>query len=240
MQCPKCGSANPDEAFFCGSCGQQLRSSIGQEPGPVELGTLPEAALTEVLTVPVAAEPAPAIPQDSWQIPASAEPAAAVPPPAQYGAVPPPPPPPAASSYPPAYQAPASAYGIAAPFEGNTSGMGTTYPAPPFTQGWSFAGFVPFGAFAFTNGSSLWGALWWVLGFFGFSIVYSIYVGIKGREMAWQGRRFDSIEQFEGTMKAWNTWGLVCLIVGASLILLYIIFFVVIMGVAMSDPNAFQ
>src|SRR5438034_95167 len=32
MQCPKCGADNPDDAFFCGSCGVQLRSSFGAPP----------------------------------------------------------------------------------------------------------------------------------------------------------------------------------------------------------------
>lgn len=97
---------------------------------------------------------------------------------------------------------------------GNTSGMGEGYPAPTEAEGWTFAGFIPWGLFSFVNGNMLWGILWWVLSFFSLSIVYWIVVGINGKKQAWQGRRFDNVQQFQETMGAWNTWGIISLIAG--------------------------
>jgi hypothetical protein len=108
--------------------------------------------------------------------------------------------------------------------DGNTSGMGPGYPVPQEAQGWTFAGFVPWALFAFFNGINTWGAIGLVLWFFGAYLVYSIYMGIKGKELAWQGRRFDSIEQFNETMKAWNTWGIIMLCVIGGFIVLYFVF----------------
>ncbi len=37
MLCPSCGATNPEDAFFCGACGAQQRSALGQPQGPVNL-----------------------------------------------------------------------------------------------------------------------------------------------------------------------------------------------------------
>jgi hypothetical protein len=115
---------------------------------------------------------------------------------------------------------------------GNTSGLGDGYPAPPEAEGWSFGSFVPFGLFSFVNGNSLWGILWWVLNVFSLSLVYIIYVGITGKKQAWQGRRFDSVQQFQETMRAWNFWGIICLAtVVFGMVALFIVYFAVIVMV---------
>ena len=101
------------------------------------------------------------------------------------------------------------------PPDGNTSGMGEGYLVPPHASGWTFAGFVPFGLFGFVNGLTVWGVVGLIGHFIGIlSIIYWIYIGIQGKELAWKHRRFDSIQQYEETMRAWNTWGLVLFLVG--------------------------
>lgn len=49
------------------------------------------------------------------------------------------------------------------------------------------------------------------------NIVMAIYLGIKGNELAWQNRKWDSIEQFQATQKIWMYWGIGIMV--ASLVL---------------------
>ena len=42
------------------------------------------------------------------------------------------------------------------------------------------------------------------LGFF-----FSLYFGIKGNTWAWQGRHYDSINQFHASQRKWAIWGLI-------------------------------
>ena len=45
----------------------------------------------------------------------------------------------------------------------------------------------------------------------------AIYLGISGHELAWQNRRFESLQQFQDTMRVWNAWGLGIFIAGLVL-----------------------
>jgi hypothetical protein len=110
--------------------------------------------------------------------------------------------------------------------------MGSAYLPPRDTEGWTFAGCVPAGLFGFVNGSTLWGVLG-LLGCLGVPIVswvYAIYVGIKGKELAWQNRRFDSVYQFRDTMRAWNSWGIFWMVIG---IIGFILYFVLVFSLGM-------
>ena len=40
-------------------------------------------------------------------------------------------------------------------------------------------------------------------------------LGIKGREWAWQNKRWDSLEHFNRVQKKWSVWGAI-LILGAA------------------------
>lgn len=287
LRCPQCGAENPDDSFFCGSCGAQVRSALGGPAGPVEVGgdvaeavsspppaaTLPPpvsapslsagptpaqlgivapppAAVTPpaaVVPPPVSSAAAAASPnrldlstaggtaQPAGQLPGPGSSAGfsagadgdvgsplEAPPQASSGYAPPPGyvPPPGSMQLPPG-AAPYNPY--QQPYDGNTSGMGAGYPLPPAASGWTFAGFVPWGLFSFFNNNTTWGVIGLALYFFGFYIVYGIYMGIKGREMAWQERRFESLEHYEATMKAWNTWGLVLLCMAVGGLILYFI-----------------
>jgi hypothetical protein len=260
MHCPLCGAENPDDAYFCGSCGAQLRSSFGEptvlpsaEPAPAAEPANPfgasephASAAFEQLQQPVPPPPPPVNPYapgagvappptapGTWT--AAPPPATAPgawnapqpPPPPQY---PPPPspqyPPPAAYPPPPAQAGYQQQYGL--PPDGNTSGMGQGYPAPPEASGWTFAGFVPWGLFGFLNGDTTWGVVGLALWFFGFYIVYAIYMGITGRESAWRNRRFNSVYEYAETMRVWNYWGMGCLGAGCLGICLYFIFVFVV------------
>ncbi|MHB1000454.1 MAG: tetratricopeptide repeat protein [Armatimonadota bacterium] len=50
--------------------------------------------------------------------------------------------------------------------------------------------------------------LWAVISFF-FGMVGSIYLLIKGNEVAFQNRQFSSMDEFRAVQKAWTVWGIV-------------------------------
>jgi hypothetical protein len=237
LKCAQCGTENPNDAYFCSKCGAQVWSAFNQPAGPTNLAAADPGSMPAVSTpTPNLIPPPPTSAGGSsgFLIDKAATPPPASPPPATAYA------PQEYSHYHTPMAAPVSSgYGYAPlPPDGNTSGMGTAYPAPAQSQGWTFAGCVPWGLFAFFNGNSTMGALGLVAQFFGLHIVYAIYMGIKGRELAWQGRRFDSVSQFEDTMKAWNRAGIIVTIVLAIFILLY---FVVVFGLvfwAATNPDA--
>jgi hypothetical protein len=114
--------------------------------------------------------------------------------------------------------------------------MGPGYPAPAPASGWTFAGCVPFGLFAFFNGSIVWGLVALLGGFIPYVggvawLVYLIYIGIQGRELAWRSRRFANVQQYVETMNAWNNWGLGLGIFWiVSVILVFFLFFGLIMA----------
>jgi hypothetical protein len=116
--------------------------------------------------------------------------------------------------------------------EDNTSGWGYSKPAPERASGWSFAAAVPFGLFALYNGMHAWGVIGILLTVFGlwcgplalpFVIGYVVYLGIKGRELAWRGRRFADTAQYEATMRVWNIVGAISLVIGPALALFWTI-----------------
>jgi hypothetical protein len=172
--------------------------------------------------------------------------APAVPPPPQYGPPAPgpnyaPPPLPQSGSpgtgYPPSYP-PGAGY---PPVDGNTSGFGEGYPIPPGVKGWTFAGFIPYGIFAFANSSGMWGAFGIVAHVLGLGLIYAIVLGLMGREIAWKARRFNSLVEFEETMAAWNKWGMIVLCAEAVLIgvivTIYIVILASVLGLAMGGLN---
>ncbi|MDQ3024411.1 MAG: hypothetical protein M3R04_08530 [bacterium] len=94
----------------------------------------------------------------------------------------------------------------------NTSGLRENATLPPESKGWTWAGFVPLGAFGFAMGVNKLGVLGLVaifLGWVGVALwfVYALACGIRGRELAWRNRKFISVEQFTSSFKAWDSVG---------------------------------
>lgn len=131
----------------------------------------------------------------------------------------------------------------ALPADGNTSGMSTGYPIPDGVDRFSFVGCIPFGIFALANKISAWGIIGLIAGillllptwitplagldflFWLGTLVYSIYICVAGRKLAWLNRRFDSLEQYHDTMAIWNRWGIGCLV--ASILLYVLVIFAI-------------
>ena len=91
-------------------------------------------------------------------------------------------------------------------FDGeNNSGEGRNIILPPGISGWSWGAFFLNWIWAIFNRT--WIGLLVFLPYVGF--VVSIYLGFKGRELAWQNKRWDSLEHFNRVQRSWSVWALV-------------------------------
>lgn len=99
--------------------------------------------------------------------------------------------------------------------EGNTSGLGKGHPIPPGVKGWSWGAFLL--NLIWSIGNRTWIGLLVLVPVVGF--VMNILLGVKGREWAWQNKRWESVEHFNRVQKNWSIAGLV--ILGG-----YVLFFV--------------
>lgn len=86
----------------------------------------------------------------------------------------------------------------------NTSGQGKDAVIPEGIKGWSWGAFFWNWIWAVGNKSYI--GLLALIPYVGF--VMSIYLGIKGREMAWRNKRWDSVEHFQRVQRRWSLWAL--------------------------------
>lgn len=85
----------------------------------------------------------------------------------------------------------------------NNSGGGSGIIPPPGITGWSWGAFLLNWIWAI--GNKTWIGLLCLIPYVGF--IFSIYLGIKGRELAWRNKRWESIEHFNRVQKKWTAWG---------------------------------
>ena len=91
----------------------------------------------------------------------------------------------------------------------NASGRGALSPVPRAVQGWSW------GAFGL---GWIWGACHNVWVAFttlipGIGLVMMFVLGARGREWAWQRRRWESVADFEKSQQRWDDWGVLAVVV---------------------------
>lgn len=111
----------------------------------------------------------------------------------------------------------------------NTSGQGVASTLPDELRGWNWGAF--FLNWIWGIGNNVWIALLtFVLG-----IIWSIVLGAKGNEWAWQHKKWDSIEHFKKTQRAWKKWGLGLFIAGTVIGIIYIIFIVIVLATGIGD-----
>ena len=96
---------------------------------------------------------------------------------------------------------------------GNTSGQGPQAVVPAEVQGLNWGAFFWNWIWAIFNNA---GIVWILVGLF-FSPVASIYLLIKGNELAWQNKPWASVEAFKSTQRKWAIAGLI-LVVGSILL----------------------
>jgi hypothetical protein len=92
---------------------------------------------------------------------------------------------------------------------GNNSGQGRDVVPPPGVAGWSWGAFLWNWLWAIFN--KTWIGLLALIPYVGFLV--AIYLGVKGRELAWSNKRWDSLEEFNRVQKSWSMWGLVLVLV---------------------------
>jgi len=87
----------------------------------------------------------------------------------------------------------------------NNSGMGKGIDIPDGVKGWSWGAFLL--SWIWAIGNRTWIGLLSLLPYVGF--FFAIYLGIKGRQWAWQNKRWDSLEHFNKVQRSWSFWGLI-------------------------------
>ncbi len=92
----------------------------------------------------------------------------------------------------------------------NNSGGGSGIVAPSGVKGWSWGAFLL--NWIWSIGNKTWIGLLCLVPYVGF--LFAIYLGVKGRELAWRNKRWDSLEHFNRVQRSWSKWALI-LVLGA-------------------------
>jgi len=95
----------------------------------------------------------------------------------------------------------------------NNSGGGRASTPPPGVKGWSWGAFFLSWIWAAFN--KTWIGLLALLPYVGFLV--AIYLGVKGRELAWQNKRWEGLEHFNQVQRRWSIWGTI-LVLGAMVL----------------------
>ena len=90
----------------------------------------------------------------------------------------------------------------------NNSGEGNSIDLPEGVKGWSWGAFLLNWIWAIANRT--WIGLLCFIPYIGF--LFSIYLGVKGRELAWRNKRWDSLEHFNRVQRRWSVWGLIIVV----------------------------
>lgn len=87
----------------------------------------------------------------------------------------------------------------------NTSGMGKGAAIPEGIKGLSWGGFIL--SWIWAIGNSTWIGLLAIIPYVGW--IMSFVLLFKGREWAWQNKRWESVEHFNRVQKKWTVAGLI-------------------------------
>jgi hypothetical protein len=87
--------------------------------------------------------------------------------------------------------------------EVNNSGMKQDL-VPDGVAGWSWGAFMFNWLWAVFN--KTWIGLLCIIPYIG--LIFAIWLGIKGREMAWKNKKWDSLEHFNRVQRKWSLWSL--------------------------------
>jgi hypothetical protein len=91
----------------------------------------------------------------------------------------------------------------------NNSGGGRGVIPPDGVRGWSWGAF--FLNWIWAIGNRTWIGLLAIIPYVGF--IMAIYLGMKGRELAWRNKRWDSLEHFNRVQRRWSLWSLVLILI---------------------------
>ena len=94
----------------------------------------------------------------------------------------------------------------------NNSGMGQDV-IPDGVKGWSWGAFCLNWIWSIFNKSYI--GLFVLVPYVGF--IMALYLGFKGRELAWKNKSWDSLDHFNEVQRKWSVWGVCLLIIPAIL-----------------------
>jgi hypothetical protein len=95
----------------------------------------------------------------------------------------------------------------------NNSGGGKSIVIPEGIRGWSWGAFLLNWIWSIFN--KTWIGLLAFIPYVG--IIVAVYLGIRGRELAWRNKRWDSFEHFSRVQRSWSKWALIVLLIPAVL-----------------------
>ncbi len=107
----------------------------------------------------------------------------------------------------------------------NTSGQKGAVPPEIEGMGWSWGGFGVNWIWCITHGMVGWGIGMLLLSMFCgiFALPAVIYLGVSGNKLAWQNRRYESIEHFKATERVWAKWGIGLFIASLLFLVVYVV-----------------
>ena len=89
----------------------------------------------------------------------------------------------------------------------NNSGQGKGTVPPEGIKGWSWGAFLLNWIWAI--GNKTWIGLLALIPYVG--LIMALILGFKGREWAWQNKKWQSVQHFQNVQKRWTVWGLLLL-----------------------------
>ena len=199
--CPECGSANPERAAYCWMCGSEMNDAIDTSPSP-NRESKPEAARSQyrpnLNPVSTQVSESTVVRSDLNTNPA---------------------------------QGTADAPVEAEPNNSGTKGA----DVPTSIRRWNWAAFLMPEVWGLFSGVP-WAILLLVAGLLllqlagdlfplqiGYAVMFSIklFLGFRGNEFAWRGKKWRSVEHFNAFQKQWTTWSIALFVL--TILILYIL-----------------
>lgn len=108
----------------------------------------------------------------------------------------------------------------------SSTAPGLNGPLPAELGGWNWGAFLL--SWIWAIGNQVWLGLLALVPLGPLPLIIAIFLGIKGNELAWNARKFESVEQFKAVQSAWAKWGVILFIlsilIGVGLIVLLGVF----------------
>jgi hypothetical protein len=119
----------------------------------------------------------------------------------------------------------------AAPASVNNSGQGGGTTLPGEIRGWSWGGFMFSWLWGIFNGA-------WLTFLVLIVPFWSFVIGAKGKQWAWQNKKWDSIEHFKSTQHTWDLWGKILFFVWLAGMIIWGVILLVMLIIAISSGGS--
>jgi hypothetical protein len=222
VSCPRCGSANNTRGSYCWVCGSEIENAVRITPVPQSKPQGPPAARTyrpdlnpSSPTAPPTTTPQPNKPESGDQVD-SGEPVedfddlrAQI----------------AAAHEADALRRAEGPFGTQPGDEPNTSGV-KNGEVPKEIKRWNWAAFLMPAVWGLFSGvpytAVLFGAaLLPPMAQLVVMVTASVFLGLKGNELAWRGKKWRSVQHFNAFQKQWTSWAVKLTIAVAAILVFY-------------------